>query len=136
MPAPINLVQPPLQVILPAELESFYGDTGYIPVTVSEDRVNARLRVRRQGIIEFEDTPPILAEAVRDREIRGAIIVKDLSRSGVAFLFHEHVYPTERAWVFLQGRRLDVCVKRCRRMGPACYEIGAKIKQVISDEHD
>ena len=113
-------------VRLPPEMGNFFNESGYISTIVGEQRSSARLRVRCEALIHSTYTPPFLMRA----EKRARVLVKDLSRSGVGILLHQQMYPTERFWIELNHRRLHVTVVRCRKLGDACFEVGASIEAI------
>lgn len=117
-----------LRVQLPSELKNFFSESGYVHTIVGEQRASARLRVRCEAAIESTYTPPFMK---RD-EKRARVLVKDLSRHGIAVLYHQQMFPTERFSIELHERRLHVMVVRCRKLGDSCFEIGATIEAVES----
>lgn len=117
-----------LRVQLPPEMSNFFKETGYISTIVGEQRSCARLRVRREAVIETTYTPPFLVRFDK----RARVLVKDMSRTGIGILAHQQMYPTERFWVELSDRRVHVTVVRCRKLGGACFEVGATIEAVES----
>ena len=119
----------PLQVVLPESLQHFFAERGYLATTSQEERTHARLNVRSIAHIHFPDRPAAL-HVTPLNETRGSILVKDLSKTGVAFLYHQQVFPGESFEVFLNGRILYVTAVRCRRLGYRCYETGATISGV------
>ena len=117
-----------LYVQLPSGMSNFFNETGYIGSIIGEQRSSARLRVRCEATIQSTYTPPFLIRT----ETRGRVLVKDISRSGIGILFHQQMYPTERFWIELKHRRLHVTVMRCRKLGAACFEVGASIEAIES----
>ncbi|MGN6547162.1 MAG: hypothetical protein ACTHK7_19070 [Aureliella sp.] len=115
-----------LSVRLPPEMKNFFDESGYIATVIGEQRSSARLRVRCEALIHSTYTPPFLMRL----EKRARVLVKDLSRSGIGILLHQQMYPTERFWIELNHRRLHVTVVRCRKLGDACFEIGASIEAI------
>lgn len=115
-----------LSVRLPPEMSKFFDESGYIATVIGEQRSSARLRVRCEALIHSTYTPPFLMRL----EKRARVLVKDLSRSGIGILLHQQMYPTERFWIELNYRRLHVTVVRCRKIGDACFEVGASIEAI------
>lgn len=122
----------PLMVQLPSELADFFDASGYSGSVVTEDRITSRLSARCETTIQFTHTPLSLLDAISERPTVGTVLLKDLSKTGLCLLFHEQIYPTERARIFLHGRELQVTFQRCRRLGPMCYEAGAAVDLVRS----
>ncbi len=124
-----------LRVELPAELQSFFFESGYVPTTAEEFRGNARLRVRSVGEILITHTPSALHSGISHRDGRsGKTLIKDLSRSGVGVLYHYELYPEEQFQLRFQGRLLLVATARCRRIANKCYEVGGRIISVETIE--
>jgi hypothetical protein len=125
----------PLKVVLPDELQRFYAERGYLAAMPHEDRTHARLNVRSQGFIRF--TSPVMNCFIIDSDTRqGTILVKDLSKTGIAILYHRQIFPCETLEIFLHGRAIEATAVRCRRIGPQCYETGAIIDSIASVEED
>jgi hypothetical protein len=122
---------PPLKVVLPQELQTFYAERGYLSTQPYEDRRYARLNVRSQAPIRFF-LPPALLDIgpAADDLPHGTALVKDLSRTGIAILYHRQIFPGERFEVLLHGRAIDASAVRCRRVGRRCYETGAIVHGV------
>jgi hypothetical protein len=124
---------PGLGVMLPEDLKDFFRETGYAPSTPAESRCNARLRVRSVGEMHLLTTPTALRALTASRTLQsGKILVKDLSRSGIAILYHEQLFPEEKIRICFQGRQFEAVVVRCRRLGEKCYEIGGRILSLAS----
>lgn len=125
----------PLKVVLPEELQRFYAERGYLAAMPHEDRSHARLNVRSQGFIRFSSSEPILnCEIISSDTCQGTILVKDISKTGIAILYHRQIFPCERLEIFLHGRAIEATAVRCRRIGPQCYETGATIDSIASTE--
>jgi hypothetical protein len=68
------------------------------------------------------------------------IYVKDVSRSGAAFIHSEQLFPLERmhiffmddmSWRLLQAEPIrDIEVAHCRYVQPKCYEVGVRFLDV------
>jgi hypothetical protein len=118
----------PLQVILPKELQKFYSERGYLATIPHEDRGHVRLNVRSKALIRFyPPVPGLQADLTSVDERQGTVLVKDLSKTGVAFLYHRQIFPSERFDILINGRALNATAVRCRRVGHLCYETGATI---------
>jgi hypothetical protein len=125
----------PLKVILPEELQRFYAERGYLAAMPHEDRTHSRLNVRSQGFIRFLSTNPILnCDLIATDTRQGTILVKDISKTGIAILYHRQIFPCEHFEIFLHSRVIDASAVRCRRIGPNCYETGAIISSIASTE--
>ena len=128
----------PLQVILPEELQRFYSERGYLAAMPHEDRTQARLNVRSQGHIRFFPAIPNLhCDMIASDTRHGTILVKDISKTGIALLYHRQILPCERFEIFIHGRAIEATAVRCRRIGPKCYETGAIVDSIaMVDEHE
>jgi len=125
----------PLKVVLPEELQRFYAERGYLAAMPHEDRTNARLHVRSQGYIRFSPTLETLnCDIIASDTRQGTMLLKDISKSGVAILYHRQIFPYERFEIILYGRVIDATAVRCRRIGPKCYETGAIFGSIASGE--
>lgn len=119
----------PLRVRLPQEMQTFFCESGYLPTTSQEFRGNARLRVRSKAVLSVTSVLPVLRESKLAKFVPGEILIKDLSRSGIGFLYHRELYPTQRIKVHFQGRVIESTIVRCRRVGELCYEIGGRVSE-------
>lgn len=124
-----------LEVVLPEGLRAFFCEAGYMATTAEEYRTNARLRVRSVADMLLVNSPSALRNGLAGRESRaGKVLIKDLSRSGIAILYHQQIYPQERFQIRFQGRLILSIAVRCRRLGSMCYEIGGKVVSVETSE--
>lgn len=127
----------PLKVVLPTELQRFYSERGYLVAMPHEDRAQARLNVRSQGFIRFFPTISILTcDIIASDTRQGTVLIKDLSKTGIAILYHRQIFPCEQFEILLHGRAIDATALRCRRIGPSCYETGAIIDSIASAEDE
>jgi hypothetical protein len=125
---------PPLKVILPEELRSFYSERGYLATKPHEERRYARLNVRSLGNIRFSRQPlSQQIDLIASDEGQGTVLVKDLSRTGIAILYHRQIFPGERFDIIVHVRAIDATAVRCRRIGTQCYEVGATINSITSE---
>ncbi len=125
----------PLKVVLPEELLRFYAERGYLASMPREERTKARLNVRAKGFIRFLPTLPSLhCEIIASDTRQGTILIKDISKSGIAILYHRQVFPCEQFEIFIYGRVMEATAVRCRRIGPKCYETGASVSSIASAE--
>lgn len=104
--------------------DDFFRGRGYSPSTVDEKRRRARLAVRDEARVAFANTPNRYQERA-DQELYA--LVKDLSRGGIAILYHEQVFPEDMFRVYFQSRTVTAIAVRCRKLGPKCFEVGARV---------
>ena len=130
-----SLEEHSLKVVLPEEMQRFFCETGYAPTTALENRCNSRLRVRTEVPIWFTSLPNGLKnQTSRPADAPETALLKDISRTGVAILYHEQIFPDEGLIMQFNNRQFDVTVVRCRRIARACYEIGGIINSLITLE--
>ena len=65
--------------------------------------------------------------AIPRADAKHVVLMKDLSRQGVAFLHAAQLFPGERVELTLPTGRIAYTVVRCLRHNHRCYEIGAEI---------
>jgi hypothetical protein len=57
-----------------------------------------------------------------------AIYAKDVSHSSLGFIHCEQLFPCEEVQIlFLNGTKVNLIVRRCRRLCKSCYECGSHI---------
>lgn len=121
----------PLRVELPPDLETFFQEYGYQSCPEEKFRDNARLSVRGEVQFAFSKTPPKIESLLEHPTRLATGLIKDLSRSGVALLYHKQLYPTQELKVFFHGREITVKVVRCKRLGTNCYEVGGVVLKTL-----
>ena len=127
----------PLEVVLPSELQKFYSERGYLPTMQHEDRGHARLNVRALGNIRFSHSQLLLQfDLIANDHCQGTVLIKDLSKTGIAILYHRQVFPGECFEILLHGRTIEATAVRCHRIGPKCYETGGIINRICSEVAD
>lgn len=127
----------PLKVVLPDELQKFYSGRGYLPTMQHEDRGHARLNVRALGNIRFFHSPLLLQfDLIAKDHRQGTVLIKDLSKTGIAILYHRQIFPGECFEILLHGRTIEAKAVRCHRIGPKCYETGGIIHHIYSEAAD
>lgn len=99
---------------LPADLNPAIGINGGASQADISRRAYHRFQVNRRAIM------------VRLREMHG-VYVKDFSKGDSGFLAPMQLFPNDQVWLLLPdgGKKFLVRVRRCRRYGERCYEIGA-----------
>ncbi|HZZ29290.1 MAG TPA: hypothetical protein VFE46_14930 [Pirellulales bacterium] len=117
----------PCQVQLPPEERANFEKRGTTPAANDErrryQRVHCRSFQNRAGLQYQSALPSLQREASWHN-----VYIANVSRDGIAFLHSEQLYPREQMRMLLRsGQMLSVEVVDCRRMGPACFEIGAHV---------
>lgn len=126
----------PLRVELPPELKAFFQQHGYQKETAANVRSDARLQVRTEVEFAFHSHPPALDVLLQKLPQRATGLIKDLSRTGIALLYHKQLYPAQELQVFLLGRELFVKVVRCRKLSDCCYEVGGRVLKTVRYENE
>jgi hypothetical protein len=122
----------PLLVKLPPQLGNFFSEVGYMPTAFVEKRSAARMRVRCESVITTTFAPAFVRRT--DKSTR--VLVKDLSRTGIAVLTHHQMWPTETFQIELHRRKLNARVVRCRKLGEDCYEVGSLVVSIETPENE
>ena len=110
------------EVSVPDDWTDYYDRTGPLQSIDGDGRRFARMYFRTPVTIRMVDTLPAVT---RGREPISAV-GKDISRGGISFLSSQQLYPGELGETWPADRWQRVEVLRCRKHGPACYEIGAE----------
>jgi hypothetical protein len=120
--------QIPCRLILPPRLAAALAETGYQQVAHVDERRAARYRVCVRTVLQIRQSLP----AFPRQATAGGAIVRDVSRTGLAVIYHEQLFPQEIVRVWLPTRRLEGTVARCRRLGPRCFEVGVQLDQLFN----
>jgi hypothetical protein len=86
------------------------------------------MRVRTHGILVPQRWLPAFPRSAAPV----AIYTKDFSKTGFGFVAHQQYFPGEHVRVILATFWMEIAVRRCRRLGPACYEAGG----TLLERHD
>ncbi len=87
-----------------------------------DERRHVRVRKKCWGAIRHQTSLP----AIPRLESWHAILVLNLSKSGLGFLHSAQLFPTERLVVCCGNLQLrEIQIASCRRIGSRCYLIGA-----------
>ena len=122
----------PNQIRLPEELGTFFDEQGPLPTIDNDRRRSIRTRVRAYGVLMPEKTLPAIPRVPSPQ----LIFTKDFSKCGVGILGHNQFYPGEQVRVILAKFWLQLQVRRCRRLGEDCYEIGASLLAIRDESLD
>ncbi len=118
----------PQRILLPPDCEDFFSQTGPTAPYPNDMRSASRTRVRTHGVLLPESWLPAFP---RDPEPI-AIYTADFSKTGFGFVAAEQFYPCEEVRILLATFWMRVKIRRCRRMGDACYAIGG----TLTSRHD
>lgn len=116
----------PFEVELPERMAGFWSETGYEPTTALEQRRRPRVRMRTKAILEILAHLPAFPRDFR----LGGVFTRNLSATGLGFLFHRQLYPGERVRIHLPGRGLEGPVARCVRLARKCYDVGLVLENL------
>ena len=115
----------PNEIELPAGYENFFAETGSTASVENDRRSSVRMRVRTSGILVSQRWLPAFPRTAKPV----VIYTKDFSKSGFGFLTHQQYYPGEHVRVILATFWMEIAIRRCRRLGPNCFEVGGTLLQ-------
>jgi hypothetical protein len=102
-----------------------------IPPEVTEDlRRFARRPCKLNAVLTIQEALDTSFDAARQFDV----IVRNISRNGVCFLFVRQLYPDDLVQLNFGGMVHRYRVARCRRIGENCYEIGLMVCAQYSNE--
>ena len=119
---------------LPLTWTDFFQESGLVRAELPEKRRHLRWKNRTTAGLFYQQTYAALPRP----EQWHPIYLKDLSRSGVAFIHYEQLFPLERLRIcFLDDMSVrllpkdkemirDVEVAHCRFVQPNCFEVGVR----------
>jgi len=110
---------------LPAEMSEFFKESGPIASCINERRKSVRTRVRTTGVL----VPRRWLPACPRRPEPQHIYTKDFSKTGFGCLSSTQFYPGEIVRVLLATFWIEVEIRRCRRLGTDCFELGGELVQ-------
>ncbi len=111
------------RVELPPVWEDFFEKTGALPSGADDKRRHPRHYLRTYAAVGYHQT----FSSVPRRQAWHKVYTKDVSRSGLAFLHSEQLFPRERLEILLpDGRTCFIEVARCHRIQDRCFEVGAR----------
>lgn len=76
-----------------------------------------------QSVLEYDET---FSSIPREHTI-AQVMTRDISRSGIAFLHSEQLFPGERVSLWLPIGKRSYVVERCIEHNDRCFEIGAEV---------
>ena len=118
----------PCRVRLPEDPETYFARRGPLASQYDEQRRFPRFHCRTEAALVCKQTLPGCPRQERNYRI----YVKDISRSSIAFLHFEQLFPRERAEVILpDGGMRSIVITRCRKLQDDCYEAVGHFKVVL-----
>jgi PilZ domain len=110
-----------LKVVLPPSMSNFFLEPEFVPSSMNDSRRFQRLRIRCRASMIIESSPP----GANRSEFKSDVLIQDISRTGIGFLWHEMMHFGEVVFLRFQGRQVRAEVVRCKEIGPRCFECGA-----------
>lgn len=115
----------PCRVRLPEEPEKYFSRRGPLASQYDEQRQYPRFHCRTEAALVCRQTLPNCPRQERNYRI----YIKDISRSSIAFLHFEQLFPRERPDVILiDGGVRTIEIVRCRKLQEDCYETVGQFK--------
>jgi hypothetical protein len=122
------LAPPEAGVRLPWPIDEFLKKSGHVPAVLENRRRFARIYYRTAAALLIKTSLPAISRPTGVR----SIYVTDIGRGGIGLLVDQVYYPEERLTLNIPNLGLkQIVVRRCRRLGELCYEVGAEF---CSDE--
>jgi hypothetical protein len=110
---------------LPAGTTDALAESCEATAILGEERRFARRPLRMRAVLGILEPAPFRDEAFR----YAGVFTRNLSRNGIGFWIHRQLYPAEEVRLFLPSHTFEGVVARCRKLGDACYEVGATIRR-------
>jgi hypothetical protein len=113
----------PCTIKLPVKWNDYFDRSGPLPPCFDDLRRFPRFYLRSPAALQNCGAMPALQRAPGPCRI----YIKDISRSSVAFIHSEQLYPRENLRVmFIDGKVRSAEVLRCRRHQDSCFEVVVK----------
>jgi hypothetical protein len=122
----------PCDIELPDSWQGFFGEAGLLASVQDERRRFPRFRLRTTAAmrcVKNLPTPPRPHQWVK-------VFAKDVSRAGFSFVHSVQLFPGERLELVVDtSHHYRGEVRRCRKVGPNCYVVGAQFcKDAVSED--
>ena len=118
-----QLKQIPLDFILPPRVREDLQRKGIGAAMHDDNRESPRFRTNGPAIFTWDSSPA----AINNPRVARQVIVRDLSKTGIGILTSCQWFPQEVGKLQFAIGDMVVKVMRARRLGPRCFEIGARI---------
>lgn len=115
---PELLMAIPKRLELPPSLRDFLDKRGPMPPVANDLRRFPRFYYPASALLCSEQRLPALPRDI-DRVV---VVTKDLSRTGIALLHTDQIYPGEVLRLWLPCGDKQLLVVRCSQKADACYE--------------
>ena len=113
------------KVELPRDWQGFFSQHGVVNPIADDRRRFVRHRIRSKAGLEMLSRIPSIP---RQHQFY-CVYLKDVCRTGIAFLHTDQLYPGETPVLWLKERKAPCVVVRCVRHNANCFEIGAMFGQ-------
>ena len=110
-------------VAVPSEWQDHLTRRGAIQPILGDQRRYLRYYFNGRAVLEYDET---FSSIPREHTI-AHVVTRDVSRSGIAFLHSEQLFPGERISLLLTVGKRSYVVERCVEHDDHCYEIGAAV---------
>ncbi|MEM8672064.1 MAG: PilZ domain-containing protein [Planctomycetota bacterium] len=108
---------------LPPEMSGYFQESGPITPCANDRRKSVRTRVRTRCVIVPQKWLPAFSRKPEPQ----LAYTKDFSKTGFGFLVPEQMYPCEEVRVILATFWMEVRIRRSRRLGDNCFEVGGEL---------
>ena len=115
------------QIELPVGYENFFGESGSTSSVANDRRSTVRMRVRTSGILIPRRWLPAFPRRQRQDDLHEGFL-----KTGFGFVTHQQYFPGEHVRVILATFWMEIVIRRCRRLGPGCFEAGG----ILLERHD
>jgi hypothetical protein len=116
------IVELPCEIELPENWADYFARTGPVATVPEDGRRFPRFYLRTAAALRYRTTLPHLPRA----EVAYRVYLKDISRSSVAFLHSEQLFPREcHEMLLADGTRWFITIVRCQKRHDRCYEVAA-----------
>jgi hypothetical protein len=110
-------------VQLPWPIDEFLAKAGPQPAVIENRRRFARIYYRTTAALLIKTSLPAVP---RPKSVI-SVFVADIARGGIGLLVDRVFYPEERLTLNIPTLGLkQIVVRRCRRLGDRCFELGAE----------
>ncbi len=114
----------PCTIELPDNWTDYFTRSGPMPIEPKDERRHPRFYLRSAAALGYRSTLPCLTRPAGSHRI----YLKDISRSSIAFVHSEQLFPREIFDVLLaDGTQLFVAIVRCVKRHERCYEVAAML---------
>lgn len=107
--------------VAPPTAALFHAPT--LPATSDEGRRFARRACKLSAKLTFSETLNPGFDSAQTFDV----IVRNISRSGLCFLFFAQLFPDDQLMLEFGDLVRNYRVARCRKIGEHCYEIGVAV---------